>query len=534
MFNKDFYPTPDNLIERMISGLKLDSSSEILEPSAGKGNICDYVNRRYSGYNRTVKIDVIEINEDLRSILKGKNYRVIHDDFLTFQTNKRYDLIIANFPFSNGDEHLLKALQLIQQNGGKLRCLINAETLKNLYSLSRKILFNLLTEIGAEIEYLEDQFLDAERKTKVGTALIKAEVYKEKQNSIILDSMRKSLSVEYDDSDSSSALVERDFIKRILVNFDLEQKAGIKLIEEWFALKPHIQSAIKTDDSFYSSELIKLSVEGGYKTLSSFVNGYIEGLRRKYWRVLIKNPSFSRRYTSKIIKELDEKLTELGQYDFTKFNITELEKELATKISKGIEDAIMKVFDDFSFQYHWHDYSKNIHYFNGWKTNKAHKINQKIILPINGFSAYDTEKKRLDDYYIREKFIDIIKIFDYLAEDQTNVRLLVGNSLDEANSRSDFRAIDFRYFDVTFYKKGTCHIQFKNLELLDKLNIFGSQRKQWLPPFYGKIPYEEMNSEEKRVIDEFQGKDEYKKVMENKEFYLVESKENLQLTSGGN
>jgi hypothetical protein len=33
------------------------------------------------------------------------------------------------------------------------------------------------------------------------------------------------------------------------------------------------------------------------------------------------------------------------------------------------------------------------------------------------------------------------------------------------------------YFDVTFFKKGTCHIRFKNAKLLEKFNIYGSRRK---------------------------------------------------------
>jgi hypothetical protein len=69
------------------------------------------------------------------------------------------------------------------------------------------------------------------------------------------------------------------------------------------------------------------------------------------------------------------------------------------------------------------------------------------------------------------------------------------------------------------------------LELLEKFNIFGSQRKNWLPPSYGKVAYEAMSDEEKQVIDEFQGKEEYSKVMRNADFYLVDT-QTLLLTAG--
>ena len=61
-----------------------------------------------------------------------------------------------------------------------------------------------------------------------------------------------------------------------------------------------------------------------------------------------------------------------------------------------------------------------------------------------------------------------------------------------------------------------------NEELLKKFNIFGSQNKGWLPPGYGKKPYKDMTEEEKKVIDEFEGEKEYDKVMNNKDYYLFD------------
>ena len=79
------------------------------------------------------------------------------------------------------------------------------------------------------------------------------------------------------------------------------------------------------------------------------------------------------------------------------------------------------------------------------------------------------------------------------------------------------------YFTITIYKKGTCHIEFTNEELLKKINIFGSQQKGWLPPCYGKKKYEDMTTEEQAVIDDFQGKEEYDKVYANPDYYLIDS-----------
>lgn len=123
MFNKDFYPTPKNVAEKMLEGIDMTNVFYILEPSAGKGDLADaakaYNDRNNHGYySKKVYIDTIEIEPELRAILKDKEYRVVHNDFLTFSTYKQYDMIIMNPPFSDGDKHLLKAISMMERTGG--------------------------------------------------------------------------------------------------------------------------------------------------------------------------------------------------------------------------------------------------------------------------------------------------------------------------------------------------------------------------------------------------------------------------------
>lgn len=48
------------------------------------------------------------------------------------------------------------------------------------------------------------------------------------------------------------------------------------------------------------------------------------------------------------------------------------------------------------------------------------------------------------------------------------------------------KKIPLRFFDITFYKKETRHMEFTNMELLNKFNIYASQSKGWLLSCYGK------------------------------------------------
>ena len=71
-----FYPTPKNLIERMLSGLDFKMLKNTLEPSAGKGDIVDELRKKEQVYSSTYNkfsfdIDCIEIDKNLQYILKG-------------------------------------------------------------------------------------------------------------------------------------------------------------------------------------------------------------------------------------------------------------------------------------------------------------------------------------------------------------------------------------------------------------------------------------------------------------------------------
>ena len=112
--NKDLYPTPEHLVAKMLSKVDFRNKQvkNILEPSAGLGHIIDYINKdlnRYKSYN----ISAIEIDNKCRNQLLLKNINVIDSDFLLYNGLEQFDLIIANFPFSDGDKHLHKAIDVI-------------------------------------------------------------------------------------------------------------------------------------------------------------------------------------------------------------------------------------------------------------------------------------------------------------------------------------------------------------------------------------------------------------------------------------
>lgn len=326
--NKNFYPTPEHLIDKMLSGLAFDSIHSILEPSAGKGNIVDALkkeeDRRTRYYIKVVfDIDCIEIDQNLQHILKGKNYRVVYNDFLTYDTMKEYDLIIMNPPFENGCKHLLKALEMQKRNGGAIVCLLNAETLKNLCSNDRITLSRQLKEYNANIEYIQDAFVIAERKTSVEIALIKIQLPAVERQSFIFETLKKA---KYEDEEARSEeyyLAGNDLFKSIVDQYKMEVEAGIRLIKEYNAMYSLIMTDFTKDEK--TGETVQ---EGGcilsldlstnsdkYNNILS-INGFIRDVRGKYWKALFKNPQFIGQLTSNLQRDFYNRLEDLKDYDF--------------------------------------------------------------------------------------------------------------------------------------------------------------------------------------------------------------------------
>ena len=529
---KEFYPTPENLINKMISGLDFTMIKSILEPSAGDGKIVEVLEQKENSYNRySFDIDCVEIDQNLQHILKGKKFRVVHNDFLTYDTMKEYDAIIMNPPFSNGCKHLLKALEMQERNGGAVICLLNAETLKNPYTSERMDLKRKLTEYGAKIEFIQDAFIDAERKTEVEIALVKVKLPDVKRESFILNGLQRADEQrEYEETENTQ-LIDSDFFRAIVNRYNMEVEAGINLIKEFEAMKPFILSSFGKDKE--TGETIQtggciLSLDlstnrDKYNDMLS-VNGYIREVRRKYWKALFENKKFIGQLTNNLQQEFYSKVEELSNYDFSLYNIYQLKIDMQKNVVKGIEDTIISLFDELSDKHSWYnEMSKNIHYYNGWKTNKSWIINKKVIIPLNGFYdiSYSWGRFNPTDWKVIHKLQDIEKCFNYLDGGLTDA-VDLEESLKFAEEYGETKNIQLKYFTVTFYKKGTCHIVFNNDELLKKFNIFGSQHKGWLPPGYGKKKYQDMTSEEKAVVNEFEGEKEYNKVFSNRTYYLFD------------
>jgi len=599
-----FYPTPEKVAKKLLEGLEFYRIKTVLEPSAGKGNLVDVLSREffrdqefrpYRSEYKYIYVDCIEIDPYLRSILdyefcgqkekeliaeysrlrekeehfdtvtrsygqltedeknrksrlqyekarlKHTDVHIIHDDFLSFASRKSYDLIVMNPPFSKGDEHLLKAIEMQKRCGGQIRCILNAETLRNPHSNRRRFLMNELHELGADVSFLTGAFSNAERKTDVDIAIVKLTIPEPKYSSTIYEHLRTAANVEETPFANVTDMTVADFVTRIVTHYNVEVDAGLTLIREYKALSPYILGSLSADAT-YNSPILSMCVGtlDRYSELSE--NKYIELTRQKYWDALFTNKEFIGQLTSNLQEKYQKEVGRMSAYDFTLFNIHQVKAQMNAQMGQGIQDTIVALFDRMTEAHSWYpECQKNIHYYNGWKTNKVHKINSKVILPVNGmFSDYSWGTAQNFNLRHAEAVIsDIEKVFDYLDGNMTAPVDLLG-ALQRAWEEGRTRNISCKFFNITLYKKGTMHIRFHNQELVDRFNIYCSRKKNWLPPNYGKAAYAEMSAEEQAVVDGFHGDgaagtgaEEYAKVLARSQYFLSEPVREVPLLTAG-
>lgn len=567
-----FYPTPPELVEKMISDIKFDTVNTILEPSAGKGDILKVLAKKEkTGYcsSRNFDVDCIEIDPNLRQILKynfserrereirhkieeiekkrkfnreerryepldavesvqlsnlqaencffSNGIHIVHDDFLTYKPFKKYDLIIMNPPFANGDAHLLKALEM-QEKGGAVICILNAETIRNPYTESRKELKRLLEKYSAKIEFVHNAFSSAERKTDVDIVLIKIYIEPVQEESDIFEHFKKAEKVDEFDIEPTTDLTVSDFIKATVTLFTVEAKAGLELIRQYRAMIPYMRRSFGKK-SWDQEPILRLTDRSDRCYDSVSPNQFLKHLRLKYWRELLANPKFTSKLTSKLQQDYREKVEKLADYDFTEYNIYTLAAEMNSNIKRGVEEEIIAMFDTLTSEHSWYpETQNNRHYYDGWATNKAHKIGKKVIIPCYGiFSSYSGNPSF---HEARGALEDIERVLNFLDGGMTQ-DVDFWHILDNCFNQGITKNIQLKYFKATFYKKGTIHLVFTCPELIERFNIYAAQNKSWLPPCYGKKKYADLSAEEKKVIDSFQGEDAYTKVIEKANYYLA-------------
>lgn len=478
--NQDFYPTPGDLFYQLIDGLRT-FQGRVLEPSAGKGDMIKHIQKMNRYRRDDLTIDAIENDENLIPYLHEEKINLVWNDFLTYKTYKEYDYIVMNPPFSNGVDHVLKAIELAESqiNECEIYAILNKETLDNAYSNKRKDLETKLEKYNAKVRYVNNGFSDSERKTEVEVALVKLMVINNDAGKTIYEKipffknmnetkeeLGTTLSTYVKDSEISSRLND---IERLVLEYETAcevAKSSYLAQKEKESFFNYIRKVNDSENS-HRNKLQSLS----YSDLKvSDVTLEIDRLRSGYWELILDTDEFKEKLTNEARNKLNRQMEVANEMEINLHNIRMLLMAINSNQEDMLIDSIVSMFKKIT-QYHMNQYSSNIHYYDGWKTNNAYKINKKIIIPIryeesfNYKSTYETL-----GYQVKQYVDDIVKSFQLIDSE-------VNNDFENVGER-EFKNDLLRF---KLFKNGNIHIWFNDLKLLNKLNYLCGQHFNWIP-----------------------------------------------------
>lgn len=439
MFNKDFFPTPYNVIELMMQGEYIDGLT-ILEPSAGKGDIVEYLQ------DAGAQVIACEKNEDLRTILETK-CKVIESDFLsvTGEQISHIDYIVMNPPFSADEAHILHAFN-IAPNGCKIIALCNAQTIQSPHTAARRQLVETIKDYGS-FEDLGDCFSDAERKTGVGIGLIKIKKAGQKESEEFNGFFMDDDPEERQENALMSYNVVRDLVNRYV--------QACKIYGELTTVKSRLNSV--TGD-FFGGDL-------GIKATLSYQD-YKKELQKSGWMFILNKMNLSK-YTTRGVREDINKFVETQtQIPFTMRNIYHMLDIVVQTAGQRMDKAILEAFDRVT--HHHHDNRYNV---KGWKTNSHFLVGKKFILP-NQISPAKEYGYTTDNYTSLKNawdgtIPDLEKALSFVEGINHDTIKGVNDTINRNKYGEWYESEFFRYKG---YKNGNMHYEFKNEDVWARFN----------------------------------------------------------------
>lgn len=465
LFNRDFYPTPHEVIEQMLS-LSDIRGKIILEPSAGSGNIVDFL-QKYGAK----KVIACEINTKLQAIIADK-CELIASDFLTVTPDmiSHIDMIVMNPPFSNEEAHILHAWDIAPE-GCEIISLCNSSLLSRNYYERREKIRELIDNNGNS-QCLGEVFKTAERQTSVDVSVIR--LYKPRTGEHEFDDF---FDMTEDDEPNTQGIVRYSYVQDIVSKykdavelFDTVMEGNNRMNElcNSMGVQPIVFGARKAQDvNSYSSGAITRDV-------------FKKTLQKSLWRHVFNQFGMEKYVTRRVIDDLNRAIELASDMPFTMKNIYRMAQMLVATHGNRMQQTLVE-----TFEYICSLSAENSTAGEKWKTNSDYMINRRFIVPY--LTSYDKYMTRTNCYvslgYYREytKIDDIVKALCHIT----------GTNYDDISNISTFvretrmnwgQWYEWGFFRIRGYKKGTMHFEFVDEDVWYKFNQAVASVKGWQLP----------------------------------------------------
>lgn len=481
IFNQDFYPTPENVIVDMLKMSDIQNKI-ILEPSAGVGNIVDYLQK--SGAKEVI---ACEINDKFRSILANK-CEVVEGDFLQLTREKisHVNMIVMNPPFSKGTEHILHAWE-IAPDGCEIISLCNSNSLDSYYSKNEK-LCELITEYGSR-ESLGKAFSNAERKTEVYVSCVR--LYKPKANNIEFEDY---FTDEADEPEyAANGLISYNFVRDCVNRY----VAAVQRFDSVMEAAKEINGLLDGIGS-RSIRFGAMTKRSGYSEDYTNItrNQFKKQVQKDAWYWLFQKFNMDK-YVTQQVKENINRFVELQQnVPFTMRNIYKMVELIFLNRENFFKQALCEAFDKIcSYS------SENSTAGEKWKTNSNYMVNRRFIIPnICEYNSWRPGKVNISFGGMIDDVLKALCNLTGLNYDDFPKLYSISDSMCWGEWR------EWGYFDkiqsydnngkpvellgdwhpgifrIRCYKKGTMHVEFVDEDVWYKFNQEVAKTRGWNLP----------------------------------------------------
>lgn len=480
--NPDFYPTPDVVIEQMMMDENFVGKT-ILEPSAGKGNIVDWLKK-----HGVKNIIACENDPNIRKLLDGK-CEIIADDFLTVTSDmiSHVDYIVMNPPFSKGSSHILHAYN-IAPAGCTIVSLCNSKSTRYDHYHTQNRQLSELVELHGKEEYLGSVFGSAaERTTRCTVSLIKLYKHGDGDNEFANYFFASNDEDAVKDSTSDvSGIMPYSFIREIVSRY----VSAVRLFDETFEAIKRINEAATFVDYAQDEcgKLIKheygclpisfkaITPNGTTSTVVTH-DRYRKELQKYYWRIIFSKLNMQKYATKKLYEDINKFIETTQNKPFTMSNIYRVLDIVIQTNGQRMQKALEEAFDVIcSFS------AENSTAGEKWKTNANYMVNRKFIVPnITNYNSYGYRNAYviLSLYGNSNTIEDVCKALCYITGTEYDK---VG-TLDNATRNKVWGEwFEWGFFRCKAFKKGTMHFEFVDENIWLKFNYEVAKNRGWRLP----------------------------------------------------
>lgn len=470
IFNQDFYPTPVEVIDRMV-GLSDISGKIILDPSCGSGNIINYCYER--GAKRVLGC---EINDKLRAISSSK-CEMIGEDFLMVKPEQicHVDMIIQNPPFSNQQRHIEHAWS-IAPGGCEIISLCNSAMFER-RSYTKTVVQELIENYGS-VEHIGSVFADSsERRTDVSCSII--HLYKPKSED---EEFADYFTDEEDAPElNASGIMPYNEVRECVNRY----VAAVQKFDSVMEASREINGLVSGLAGDYFIKFGAYRSHGtNYKEITR--EYFKRELQKKAWRWIFEKFNMEKYVTSGVLEQLNKAIELQEKAPFTMRNIYRMLEMIVGTHGNRMQNVLCEAFDLIcSFS------ADNSTAGEKWKTNSNYMINRKFIVPcITGYdSRFPSDVVSLTWSRSHESDVsDMIKALCYFTGTPYEVKDEEGHEISSLREFYSYHKCyygewyDWRFFRIKAFKKGTIHFEFKDEDVWYRFNQAVASTRGWNLP----------------------------------------------------